>query len=106
MAPRIRPGLKYHAKVHAFRIITAVLVWIGIVAAFYYRPDWIRWGLRTSTQGIEIVGDFLPSPWGDRVEIVLREVGGMIWFQITFLIVGLRLVLSTIATGWRYFYSR
>ncbi len=64
-------GFRRHAKVHSFRIITAVLAWVFIGVAFYYRPDWIKWGLRTATHGIEAVGDALPSPWGDRIEIVL-----------------------------------
>jgi len=51
---------------------------------------------------IEAVGDALPSPWGDRIEIVLRELGGFIWIQITVLIIFIRVVFSTIATGWRY----
>ena len=55
-------GLRHHAKVHSFRIITAVLAWVFIGVAFYYRPDWIKWGLRTATHGIEAVGDALPSP--------------------------------------------
>jgi hypothetical protein len=59
--------------VHSFRIFTAVLAWVLIGVAFYYRPDWIKWGLRTATHGIEAVGDALPSPWGDRVEIILKR---------------------------------
>lgn len=59
-------------------------------------------GLRTATHGIEAVGDAMPSPWGDRIEIVLRELGGFIWIQITFLIIFIRMVLSSIATGWQY----
>jgi hypothetical protein len=94
-------GLKHHAKVHSFRIITAILAWVLIAVAFYYRPDWIKWGLRAATHGIEAVGDALPSPWGDRVEIVLRELGGFIWIQITALIILIRVVLSIIAAGWR-----
>ncbi len=95
-------GFRRHAKVHSFRIITAVLAWVFIGVAFYYRPDWIKWGLRTATHGIEAVGDALPSAWGDRIEIVLRELGGFIWIQITALIIFIRVVFSTIATGWRY----
>jgi hypothetical protein len=67
-------ALKQHAKVHTFRITTALVAWVLIVAAFYYRPDWIKWGLRGATGGIEAIGDALPYPWGDRVEIVLREL--------------------------------
>jgi len=36
--------LRRHAKVYSFRIITAVLAWVFIGVAFYYRPDWIKWG--------------------------------------------------------------
>jgi hypothetical protein len=88
--------------VRSFRIIAAILAWVFIGVAFYYRPDRIKWGLRTATHGIEAVGDALPSPWGDRIEIVLRELGGFIWIQITVLIIFIRVVCSSIATGWRY----
>ena len=43
--------LRRHAKVHSFRIITAAPAWVFIGVAFYYRPDWIKWGLRTATHG-------------------------------------------------------
>jgi hypothetical protein len=95
-------GLRHHAKVHSFRIFTAILAWVLIAVAFYYRPDWITWSLRTATHGIEAIGDALPSPWGDRVEIVLRELGGFVWIQITALIIFIRVTLSIIAMGWRY----
>jgi hypothetical protein len=63
--------------------------------------DWLKWGLRGATHGIEAIGDSLPYPWGDRVEIVLRELGGIIWLQITAVILLLRFVLSSIALAWR-----
>jgi len=94
-------GLKHHAKVHSFRIVTAILAWVLIGVAFSYRPDWIKWALRAATPGIEAVGDALPSPWGDRIEIILRELGGFIWIQITALIIVIRVLLSIIAAGWR-----
>ena len=72
-----------------------------IALAFYYRPDVIKWGLRASMGGIEAIGDALPYPWGDRIEIVLRELGGSFWLQVTAVIVLLRLFLSCIAIGWR-----
>jgi hypothetical protein len=93
--------LKRHAKVHTFRITTAIVAWILIAVAFYYRPDVIKWGLRASTGGIEAIGDALPYPWGDRVEIVLRELGGSFWLQVTAVIVLLRIFLSSIALAWR-----
>jgi hypothetical protein len=67
----------------------------------YYHPEWIKWGLRTITHGIETVADALPYPWGDRIEIALRELGGFIWFQITLAIIALRLLLSLVAAVWR-----
>jgi hypothetical protein len=95
-------GLKHHAKVHSFRIGTAILAWGLIVAAFYYRPDLLKWGLRTFTHGIETIGDSLPSPWGDRAEVILRELGGFVWIQITAVIVIIRMLFSGIAMGWRW----
>ena len=53
------------------------------------------------THGIETIGDSLPSPWGDRAEVILRELGGFIWIQITAIIVLIRVILSGIAMGWR-----
>lgn len=100
--PRKYAGAKHYAKVHTFRILTAVLAWVLIGLIFYYRPDWIKWGLRTGTRGIEAIGDSLPYPWGDRIEILLRELGGFIWLQITAVIVVLRMTLSILASGWRF----
>jgi hypothetical protein len=94
-------GLKHHAKVHSFRLLTAILAWGLIVAAFYYRPDLLKWLLRSVTYGIETIGDALPSPWGDRAEVILRELGGFVWFQITAVIVLIRVLFSGIAMGWR-----
>ena len=94
-------ALKRHAKVHTFRITTAIVAWLLIACAFYYRPDWIKWGLRASTGGIEAIGDALPYPLGDRVEIVLRELGGSFWLQVTAVIILLRIALSCVAMLWR-----
>jgi hypothetical protein len=94
-------GLRHHAKVHSFRIGTAILAWGLIAAAFYYRPDLLKWLLRSLTHGIETIGDSLPTPWGDRAEVILRELGGFVWFQITLIIVGIRVLFSGIAMGWR-----
>ncbi len=94
-------GLKHHAKVHTFRIITALLAWVLIAAAFYYRPDFIKDALRFGNHVIEAAGDSLPYPWGDRIEIMLREIGGFIWIQITALIIAIRLLFSALAALWR-----
>lgn len=102
LAPTRRySGLKHHAKVHSFRIATALLAWVLIGAAFYYRPDLIKQALRVGTHAIEAVGDAIPAPWGDRIEIILREVGGFIWLQITVLIIAMRIALSSFAGLWR-----
>ena len=95
-------GVKHHAKVHAFRIFTAILAWALVFAAFYYWPDLLQWGLRTVTHAFEAIGDALPSPWGARIEVVLREIGGYVWIQITALVILIRLAFSAIAAGWRH----
>jgi hypothetical protein len=51
--------------------------------------------------GIEAVGDAVPPPWGPRIEFVFREIGGMIWLQITLLVLCLRVLLSIVAAVWR-----
>lgn len=94
-------GFRHHAKVQGFRLFTVVLAWLLIGAAFYYRPDLIKQALRASTRAIESVGDAIPSPWGDRIEILLREIGGFIWLQITAFIVALRLIFWIVAALWR-----
>jgi hypothetical protein len=99
--PRDYTGLKHHAKVHSFRISTVILAWGLIVAAFYYRADLLKRALRTITHGIEAIGDSLPSPWGDRAEVILRELGGFVWFQITLIIVAIRMLFSGVAMAWR-----
>jgi hypothetical protein len=32
-------GLRLHAKVHSFRILTVILAWMAIAAAFYEKPE-------------------------------------------------------------------
>jgi hypothetical protein len=96
-----RPGWRYHLKVHTFRTFTVIAVWVMIVAAFFLKPE-ILTGLQRQLQhGMEAVGDAVPSPWGARIEFVFREIGGLIWLQITLLVLTLRIVLSTIAAAWR-----
>src|SRR3954454_6134569 len=93
-------GLKHHAKVHTFRIATAAATWLLIIASFYYHPEWIKWALRNITYAIETAADAIPYPWGDRIEIALRELGGFVWFQITLAIVSLRIALSIVAAAY------
>ncbi len=103
--PRIehtgRPGFGYQFKVLSFRTFTVMFAWVLIVAAFYQKPELLTGAQRLMQRGIETVGDTVPSPWGPRIEFVVREIGGVVWLQIALVILALRLVLSTIAAIWR-----
>jgi hypothetical protein len=75
--------------------------WALIFAAFVYEPGWIRDSLRFMTHSIESLADRVPEPWGARLEIMLRELGGMIWIQIATAIVLLRLIIWVPFHVWR-----
>lgn len=96
-----RPTLRYLAKVHTFRFLTMMAAWALIFCAFLYHPEWIRGTLRLLTHAIETIADQVPEPWGSRVEIILRELGGIIWVQISVAIVLLRLILWVPFHIWR-----
>ena len=97
---RDRPGFGYHLKVHTFRTLTAVLAWALVVAAYYQKPELLTSAQRLMQQGIEAVGDAVHR-LGGTDGIVFREIGGVIWLQITMVILTLRMMLSTIAATWR-----
>ena len=99
-------GLRHHAKVHSFRILTVILAWVFIAAAFYEMPELLTGLQRAIQRGMEAVGDSIPPPWGPRIEFVFREIGGFIWLQITLIVVLLRVILSGIASAWRLFRAR
>lgn len=94
-------GLKHYAKVHSFRISTAILTWVLLGVMLFYKPEWIRNGMRAGTHAIEAVSDALPSYWGAQAEIVLRELGGFLWIQITVAIIVVRFLFWVIAATWR-----
>jgi hypothetical protein len=96
-----RPGFRYHLRVHTFRAGTVVLAWLLIVGAFYQDPELLTDAQRLIQRAIATIGDNVPPPWGPRIEFVFREIGGLIWLQITLLVVLLRIALSTIAMIWR-----
>ena len=98
---RDRPGFRYHFKVFSFRTLTVVMAWTLIVAAFYQKPELLTGAQRFLQRGIEAAGDAVPPPWGPRLEFVFREIGGLIWLQITLIVLLLRLSLSTLAAVWR-----
>jgi hypothetical protein len=98
--------LKHHAKVHSFRVVTVILAWLFIAAAFYEKPELLTGLQRAIQHGMETIGDNIPAPWGPRIEFVFREIGGFVWLQITLIVVALRVVLSSIAGTWRLFRAR
>ena len=106
LGERNRPGFGYHLKVHTFRTLTAVLAWALVVTAFYQKPELLTSAQQLMQRGIEAVGDAVPSPWGARMEFVFREIGGLIWLQITVLILAVRIMLSTIAATWRLIFRK
>ena len=97
-----RPGFRYHLKVQGFRTLTVLLSWALIAFAFYQRPEYLTTMQRAIQRLIEWAGDAVPSPWGPRMEFMLREIGGVIWLQITVVILALRVALSSLAALWRF----
>ena len=65
-----------------------------IFVAFVCHPEWIRDWLRFLINSIETIADQVPEPWVARLEIMLRELGGVIWIQIASTIVLLRLIIQ------------
>lgn len=53
------------------------------------------------THSMETVADQVPEPWGARLEIMLRELGGIIWLQIAAAIVLHRLIVWVPFHLWR-----
>jgi hypothetical protein len=96
-----RPGLRYHLKVHSFRTFTVVLAWVLLALAFYDDPALLTGAQRLMQRGIEFIGDSIPPPWGPRIEFVFREIGGLIWLQITLLVLALRVILSVLSMIFR-----
>jgi hypothetical protein len=96
-----QPGFRYHLKVHSFRALTVILAWVFLAGAFYESPELLTAAQRLIQRSIEFVGDNIPPPWGPRIEFVFREIGGLIWLQITLLVLALRIVLSAIAMIFR-----
>jgi hypothetical protein len=98
---RAYTGLKHQARVHTFRFSTMLIAWALLVAAFIFYPKYIAQSLRAFSHGVEGVADMLPEQIGSYIEIGLRELGGLFWFQITALIIVVRVICSGIAAVWR-----
>ena len=75
---------------HLFRTWTALVTLGGFGWAFFYKPEWITWWLRTTMGGIEQGAAFMPYPYGDQFEVALRGIGGSFWVQITLAIIIVR----------------
>lgn len=99
-------GLKHHAKVHSFRVITVIFAWLLIAIAFYEKPELLTGLQRAIQRSMEAIGDVIPSPWGPRIEFVFREIGGLVWLQITAIVIMLRIALTSIAGAWRFLRRR
>ena len=95
------PGFRYHLKVHVFRMLTAMLAWGLIAIAFYRKPELLTSAQSLVQRGVEVIGGAIPSPWGPSAESVFRETGGVLWLQITMVILAIRMTLSGIAATWR-----
>jgi hypothetical protein len=89
------------ARTQTFRFLTMIATWALIFAAFVYYPEWLRGSLRFMTHLIESLADQMPEPWGARLEIMLRELGGYIWVQIATAIVLVRLIAWVPFHLWR-----
>jgi hypothetical protein len=99
--PRNRPTIGQLARAQSFRFLTMIAAWGLIFGAFIYYPEWITTWLRFMTRSTEALADRVPQPWGARLEIMLKELGGMIWIQIASAIALLRLVLWVPFHLWR-----
>ena len=82
LGERNAPGFGHYLKAHTFRALTAILAWVLVIAAYYQMPELLTSAQRLMQQGIEAIGDPVPSPWRHGW-IVFREMGGVIWLQIT-----------------------
>jgi hypothetical protein len=94
-------AVKDWARVHLFRTGTAVLTLVLLGLGFFYSPELITWWLRETMRLIEAAAGLLPYPWGDRVEIAMKTLGGHFWFHITAAILLVRVAAWSIAAGWR-----
>ena len=76
---------------------TALFTLAGLGAAFVYKPEFLTLYLRTTITVIETGAAALPYPWGDRLEVVLRGIGGSIGMQFAFAIVIVRVIVWLMA---------
>src|ERR1700694_5913333 len=100
--PHERPSaLRTWVRTHLFRTWTALVTLVAFGMGFLYKPEWLTWWLRTTMTVIERITALLPYPWGDRVEVALRGMGGSFWIQITLAILIVRILASLLGYAWR-----
>jgi hypothetical protein len=87
---------------HIMRVLSTVITLGGLGAAFVYRPELLTLYLRTTMKAIETGTAALPYPWGDRLDVVLRGIGGSVWMQFAFAIVVVRVIVWLIARFFGY----
>jgi len=92
-------------KVYTFRALTAVLAWALVMAAYFHKPELLTSAQRLMQQGIEAIGDSLPPPWRGGWA-AFQELGGVVWLQVTMVILAVRMTLSTIAASWRLIFRK
>jgi hypothetical protein len=78
-----------------------LVAWAILIAGFIFFPEYIAQSLRAFSHGVEDIADVLPQKIGSYAEIGLRELGGLFWFQVTALIVAVRVLFWGIAAIWR-----
>src|SRR3989337_421887 len=88
-------------RVQTARAGTLIVGWVLLGAAFVYRPDLLKWWLRSVTMWIEQIADAIPYPWGDRIEIFVRTIGASVWLQIALVIVAVRVIAWLVGMAWR-----
>ena len=98
----MHPELKKWARTHVFRTWTAIAALLVLAAAFLFSPELLTWYLRTTMGLIEKGSDLLPYPWGDRIEIVSKSIGGHVWFQVALAIIAVRVAAWILAVCWRH----
>jgi hypothetical protein len=91
---------------HATRAWTAIFTLAGLGVAFVYKPELLTLYLRTTMTAIETATAALPYPWGDRLEVILRGIGGSVWMQFAFAIIVVRMMAWLIARFIGYCWRR
>src|ERR1700712_2939950 len=98
----MNPQFRSWLRTQTARAGTLIVGWGLLGAAFVYRPDLLKWWLRSVTRWIEQISDSVPYPWGDRIEIFVQTVGASVWLQIALVIVAVRVVAWLIGLAWRH----